>query len=244
MILRNSPLQRAAAAKLAVLLSLLLLFSSALGASRPIAASSLQSQLSAAEQDLISRIKVEQIREVVSALSADEMEGRGTAQAGGDKAAEYLAQRFAKMNLKPLGAKNSFLQPIKFRDFEFLPETGMRIGDQQLKLGSDFVITPPFSGDKNASGPMVFVAYALVHSALKRNDVAGLDLAGKIVVMLEGPPPNVSKKSWKEIHAQILNPQRSGRRGCRWDCLHQSRKRRPFVCGGCGLLRPASGGTR
>lgn len=203
MILINPQLQRAAAAKLAVLVSLLLLFSSALGVSRPVAAPALQSQLSGVEQDLISRIKVEQIREVVSALTADEMEGRGTAQEGGDKAANYLAERFAKMNLKPLGVKNSFLQPIKFRDSEFLPETAMKIGDQELKLGADFAINPWVTADKNASGSMVFIAYGLVHTALKRNDVAGLNLAGKIVVMLQGPPANVSKDSWKKVNAQI-----------------------------------------
>lgn len=203
MILRNSRLQRTAAAKLAVLLSLLLVFSSALGLGLAVAEPSLQSQLSAAEQELISRIKIEQIREDVSALSAAEMEGRGTAQPGGDKAAEYLAQRFAKMNLKPLGAKNSFLQPIKFRDTELLPETSMRIGDQQLKLGSDFVIAPPYSGDKNASGSMVFIAFGLVTSEIKRNDLAGVNLQGKIVVMLEGPPANVSEDSWKKVQAQM-----------------------------------------
>lgn len=199
----NSRLQRAASAKLAVSLSLLLLFSATLDLSRAVARPSFQSQLSAAEQELISRIKVEQIREVVTALSADEMEGRGTGQPGGDKAAEYLAQRFAKINLKPLGAKNSFLQPIKFRDTELLPETGMKIGDQQLKLGADFAITPPFSGDKNVSGAMVFIAFGLVHSEIKRNDLAGLNLQGKIVVMLEGPPANVSEDSWKKVQAQI-----------------------------------------
>ena len=50
------------------------------------------------------------------------MQGRGTAQPGGDKAAAYLADRFAKLGLKPLGDKNSYLQPIKFRETQFLPK--------------------------------------------------------------------------------------------------------------------------
>ncbi|HJZ80959.1 MAG TPA: M28 family peptidase [Pyrinomonadaceae bacterium] len=160
-------------------------------------------ELSAAEKQLAGDIKAETIRGVVEALSADDMQGRGTAQPGGDKAANYLAERFARLNLKPLGAKNSYLQPIKFKESEFLPETGIKIGDQTLKLGSDFVPTQPYSGDENASGPLFFIAYGLVVSALKRNDVAGLQLQGKIVVMLEGPPRNVSKDSWKKAHAQI-----------------------------------------
>src|SRR2546423_12823061 len=67
-------------------------------------------ELSAAEQQLAKNIKSETIREVVTALSADDMQGRGTAQPGGDKAANFLADRFAKLHLKPLGDKNSYLQ--------------------------------------------------------------------------------------------------------------------------------------
>lgn len=162
-----------------------------------------QAELSAAEKELAAHVKTETIREVVTALSADDMQGRGTAQPGGEKAAKYLADRFAKLNLKPLGTKNSFLQPVQFKDSEFLPETSFKLGDEALKMGSEFVIAPPYSGDKNASGPLVFIAYALRADQPKRNDIAGLDLKGKIVVMLEGPPEIVAKESWKQAKASM-----------------------------------------
>ena len=159
--------------------------------------------LSAVEREASASVKVETIREVVTALSADEMGGRGTMQPGGDKAAQYIADRFAKIGLKPLGNKNSYLQLIKFRDLEYLPETSLKVGDEALKLGSDFVVTPPLSGDKSASGNLVFVAYGLTSTSPKRNDLAGIDVSGKIIVMLEGPPKSVDKGQWEKAHAGI-----------------------------------------
>src|ERR1043166_3407804 len=184
-----------------VLVSILLLTSLASAGQRFVLASS--SELSPAERDLAKGIKSETIHEVVAALSADEMEGRGTAQPGGDKAANYIAERFGKLNLKPLGEKNSFLQPIKFRESEFLPETSFKLGDQSLKMGPEFVIEPPYSGDKNVSGPMVFIAYGLVSNVPKRNDTAGVDFKGKVVVLMEGPPSFVTKAAWKKADIEI-----------------------------------------
>jgi len=124
-------------------------------------------------------------------------------QAGGDKAASYIADRFAKFGLKPLGDNKSYLQAIKFRETQYLPETSFQVGEESLKLGSDYFLSPVPSGDKSASGEMIFVAYGLTSSVPKRNDLAGINVNGKLVVMLEGPPKIVSKKSWKTAKAQV-----------------------------------------
>jgi Zn-dependent M28 family amino/carboxypeptidase len=184
------------------LLSILLLTSSVLGWPQQSTAPAATATLSASERELAASIKGETIREVVSALSADDMQGRGTAQPGGDKAAQYLADRFAKLGLKPLGNKNSYLQPVKFRELAFLPETSLKIGNDTLKLGPDFVVTPPYSGDKTASGSLVFIAYGLISNIPKRNDLAGIDVKDKVVVMMYGPPRIVSKTAWKKAKIQ------------------------------------------
>jgi hypothetical protein len=159
--------------------------------------------LSSAEQQAVNKLKVETIRDVVTTLSSDEMEGRGTAQPGGDKAAAYIADRFQKLGLKPLGEKDTYYQPIEFKDKIFQPETSITVGDQTLKMGPDFFVAPPYSGDKTVGGGLVFVAYGLTISTPKRNDLAGIDVNGKVVVLMEGPPKNISKESWKNVHAQI-----------------------------------------
>ncbi len=73
------------------------------------------------------RVKVETIKEVTAALSAKEMEGRGTAQPGGDRAAKYIADRFAKLGLKPLGDAGTFLQAIKFNSTQPLAESSFKV---------------------------------------------------------------------------------------------------------------------
>jgi len=78
------------------------------------AAKSSVSPLSPVEQEAVAQLKTETIREVTSVLAWREMEGRGTAQSGGDRSAKYLADRFARAGLKPLGDSAIFLQRIKF----------------------------------------------------------------------------------------------------------------------------------
>src|SRR5678816_28347 len=160
--------------------------------------------LSSVERELSESVRTETIREIVKALSADDMQGRGTAQLGGDKAAQFIADKFAKLGLKPLGDKGSYFQSIRFRELQFLADTSLKIGSENLKLGQDFFITPPYSGDKNVKGDLVFVAYGVSTPFLKRNDVQNLDLRGKVAVVLEGPPPEVKKDSWKQAHAQSI----------------------------------------
>jgi hypothetical protein len=131
------------------------------------------------------------------------MQGRGTGQPGGDKAAAYLADRFAKLGLKPLGDKNTYLQAIKFRETVFLPQTVFTAGNQNLKFGTEFFITPPLSGDKNVNARMFFVGYGISLPFLQRNDLGDLDVRGKIVVLRDGPPPGIAKEQWKKAHAQF-----------------------------------------
>ena len=186
---------------LALLLSLLLVTSTAFGWTQGAAPATTRT-LTATEQKLVDSISISSIKETVNALAANEMQGRGTAQPGGDKAAAYLADRFAKLGLKPLGDKNSYLQPIKFRETQFLPQTAFTTGTENLKFGSDFFVSPPYSGDENINAKMVFVAYGVEFPFLKRKDLTGVDVRGKVVVLLDGPPPEIAKAQWDKAQAQ------------------------------------------
>lgn len=160
--------------------------------------------LSAAEQKAVTKVKVETIREITTALSSKEFEGRGTGQPGADKAAAYLADRFAKLGLKPAGENNTFLQPIKFRSTEISPESSVKIGDAALKHGADYVILPPYTSEQaDVTGGVVFAGFGVVSTELKRDDLAGLDLKGKVVVILGGQPAGVNEEVW----ARATSPQ-------------------------------------
>src|SRR5688572_17275212 len=68
--------------------------------------------LSAAERAAVEHISVETIRTVTVDLSSKEMEGRATATPGGERAARYIADRFAKLGLKPHGDNGTYLQAV------------------------------------------------------------------------------------------------------------------------------------
>ena len=187
---------------LSVVLAILLVTSTAFGwtqAAMPAATRA----LSTTEQRLVDGLSLATIKETVNALAADDMQGRGTAQPGGDKAAAWIADRFAKLGLKPLGVNNSYLQPIKFRETQFVPQPTFTIGTQSLKYGSDFFVMPPYSGDENINAKIYFIGYGLSVPALNRDDMAGLDVRGKIVVLRDGPPPEIGKEQWKKAQAQV-----------------------------------------
>ncbi len=162
-----------------------------------------QSALSAAEKEIVENITIASIKEATAALSAEDMQGRGTMQPGGDKAANWIADRFQKLGLKPLGDKGSYLQKIEFRETVAASETAFKIGDESLAYGTDFAFVIK-NGSKDVSGELVFIAYGIQAKSINRDDLAGMDVAGKVVVMLEGPPANIPKDAWEKQKASEL----------------------------------------
>jgi len=160
--------------------------------------------LTSAERKVAARVKLETIRDVTAKLSSNEFEGRGTAQPGADKAAQYLADRFKSLGLKPAGENGTYFQQIKFKSAEVLAKSSVNIGDANLKHGEDYVLLPPYTSDKvDATAEVVIVGYGVVSEELKRDDFAGLDLKDKVVVMLNGQPTGVDPAAWR----RATNPQ-------------------------------------
>src|SRR4051812_24133214 len=130
--------------------------------------------LSAAEREAASHVKADTIRQVTVALTAKEMQGRGTGQPGADRAAEYIAHQFALLGLRPLGdqveGKPGFLQAIKFKAEQVQPDSSFKAGDVSLKYKDDFIIAPPLpqEASKDVSGALTFVGYGVASPDVKR----------------------------------------------------------------------------
>lgn len=160
--------------------------------------------LTATERKAADSVKLATIREVTTKLSSNEFEGRGTGQPGADKAANYLATQFARLGLKPGGDNGTYLQTIKFRSAEVLPESSVKIGDVALRHRDDYVLVPPYASDQvDATGGVVFAGYGVVSTDLKRNDLEGLEVKGKIVIILGGQPAGVDDAAWKRATAPL-----------------------------------------
>ncbi|MBK8150238.1 MAG: M20/M25/M40 family metallo-hydrolase [Acidobacteria bacterium] len=179
------------------------------------AAVALKSTLASDERALAANITIQAIKDATATLSSPVMEGRGTMQPGGEKAAAWIAERFKALGMKPLGDKASFLQKVDFRETVYTPETSFKVGDESFRFGKDFAFQSlPFKRtDKEKSGEMIFIAYGIQAASIKRDDLEGIDVRGKVVVMIEGPPASINKDSWDKAEASsaiFLNLVRAG----------------------------------
>ncbi len=134
----------------------------------------------------------------IAALADDRMEGRLTGSAGYLRAADYVVSRFREEGLKPAGP-DGYLQPVSFEQ-QLVDQTA-----SSLELvGPDGSATPLPAGDASRIGaggaplaeavdaPLVFLGYGLHLPAQGADDFAGMDVKGKVVVVLSGGPADIS----------------------------------------------------
>jgi hypothetical protein len=189
--------QRAAA----LLLALSLLAGTAFGWQAAAVATAPAATLSDAERAAVALVRAESIRETTAALSAPEMQGRGTGQPGGERAAQFIAERYRQLGLKPAGEKGTYFQTIKFREFHVAPDSQFTLDGAPLRMGDEFAAMPPHSGDEDLSGRVVFVGFGIRNKA--RDDFKNIDVRGKVVVLVSGPPRGVTEKDWKKMDAPL-----------------------------------------
>ena len=145
-------------------------------------------------------INAEHIRAHVRFLSEDLLEGRGTGARGGDIAARYIATQFALDGLKPAGDNGGYLQKIQFTGVQTLPATKVALrpghgGTLDLKLGEDYVTNNQTqTADADIDAPIVFVGYGIEAPEYRWNDFKGVDVKGKVLLVIVNQPPSKDPK--------------------------------------------------
>ncbi len=128
-------------------------------------------------------------------LADDKLEGRDTGSAGHRKAAAYVAGEFERAGLKPAGT-DGYIQPVHFHVRRLKENessmTLVRHGEsEELVLGQDAIISTRVDPAPAVNAEVVFAGYALTVPELQYDDLAGLDLRGKIVLYMSGGPSNI-----------------------------------------------------
>lgn len=125
------------------------------------------------------------LKEKLTILASDEMEGRETASPGQRKAAAYIEDFFKKLGLKP-GNGDSYQQLYPVYQ-ELLSEKKLSVNGRSFAWDKDFMFSMQTisTGSWTYNG-VVFAGYGMVDSATKVNDYAGLDVKGKLVLVLDG----------------------------------------------------------
>ena len=150
----------------------------------------------------------------VKILADDKMEGRETGSEGLRKAEQYIVQQLTEAGLEPAGT-NGYYQPLKFISRQIVEKEStaalVRNGaEEPLSLSEDayFSTRVDLSPDE-VKAPLVFVGYGLKIPEKNYDDFAGLDLKGKIAVLLSG--------SGSDIPAALASHYQSA--GERWKAL-------------------------
>ena len=133
------------------------------------------------------------MKDMVQRLAADDFEGRAPSTAVEPKVLNYIIARFKAAGLKP-GNNGSWLQPVPVVEItgeKYAPLTvSGGAAPLSFNFGSDFVgvsfrAVPQTSV---ADAELVFVGYGINAPELGWNDYAGVDMKGKIAVILVNDP--------------------------------------------------------
>jgi Tol biopolymer transport system component len=162
---------------------------------------------------LLAVTPAEKFRQDVTVLASDEMEGRGLGTKGIDKAADFIEARMRSIGLKPAFGK-SYRQPFDVK-------TGVELspGNRLAGVGDDEWTPLGMSSSGTFRGPLAFVGYGIAAAPLKYDDYAGIDLKGKVALMLRYEPQERDEKSifdgkrpsrWSAIRYKILQARERG----------------------------------
>lgn len=125
-------------------------------------------------------------------LAADALEGRRAGTPGAAITARFAAERFRALGLQPVGNDGGYLQSLSFVA-AVTPGPGNRLtltlpGGERLATPPEKFAPLPFSASQDAAGEVVFAGYGIPAPDEGWDDYAGLDVKGKVVLVLRFSP--------------------------------------------------------
>jgi len=145
-------------------------------------------------ENLSSGIGVDELTGHVKILASDELMGRRTGTEGERLAAAYISACFLSAGLEPAGDEGSYTRRFALSSrtpvpagcgLTVIPDDGERQGFGVGKLWRPFAFAPD---GKVEAAEVVFAGYGLTASKFDYDDYAGIDVKGKIVVIMRRGP--------------------------------------------------------
>ncbi|HEU4836485.1 MAG TPA: M20/M25/M40 family metallo-hydrolase [Pyrinomonadaceae bacterium] len=144
-----------------------------------------KSAVSVTTQRGIDTIAANQLRDYLTFIASDEMEGRDTPSRGLNTTAKFLALNLARWGFKPAGDEGSFFQRIDLRrERADAGQATVEYGGRTLVAGTDYF---PVRGAGNVSGQLVFAGNGWFLKSKDMDAYKGIDPAGRIAVIFGSP---------------------------------------------------------
>jgi Zn-dependent M28 family amino/carboxypeptidase len=132
--------------------------------------------------------------EIVKVLASDEFEGRAPGSAGEAKTIEYLTTQFKALGLEPAGEKGGYVQEVPLLKTQLAAPGTFTIDLKGVKtplaFGKDVagISLLPVDRISIKDAPLVFVGYGVSAPERGWDDFKGIDLKGKVAVILINDP--------------------------------------------------------
>jgi hypothetical protein len=156
------------------------------------------------------------MRSHVEFLASDLLEGRETGTRGHEIAAAYVVSQLQSLGVRPGGENGGWYQQVPFRRATL--KEGAAIGftaggrTESLVQGTDVAIRPSLVNAETAlDAGFAFVGFGISDPVLGLDDYAGVDVRGKIVVVLSGTPKGL--RSDVSSHVNSFKVQTAAARG-------------------------------
>lgn len=139
----------------------------------------------------VDSISAKQLKEYLTFIASDELEGRDTPSRGLDIAALYIAQHLASWGIKPAGGDGTYFQkvPLTLNKID-AAATKLELGGQTYNYGTDFLSS--FTPSDIAPAGIVFAGNGWVIKSKNINPYQGIDVKDKIVVVANALPKGVT----------------------------------------------------
>ena len=135
-----------------------------------------------------------QLSETIKVMAADDFQGRNPGTDGETKTIAYLTKRFKDLGLEPAGENGGWTQRVPLIRFQVSPAStfgvSTKAGETPLVQAKDLYLTSqrPTAEVAVDKAQMVFVGYGVSAPERGWDDFKGVDVRGKVLVMLINDP--------------------------------------------------------
>jgi hypothetical protein len=154
----------------------------------------------------VDTIAANQLRDYLTFIASDEMEGRDTPSRGLDTTAKFLAMNLSRWGFKPAGDGGTFFQRIELkRDRADGGQTKVEYNGRALTAGTDFIPGAP----GNVSGQLVYAGNGWFIKSKEMDAYKDIDPKGRIAVIFGTPgalPRGVTRAELREAGKDAINP--------------------------------------
>ena len=143
----------------------------------------------------LEQVQPEAIKAHIAYLADDRLLGRKAGTPGYQLAVDYVTEQLKTLGVQPAGEDGTFVQKVRLRRAFLRPGATFAVREWQgtilaLAPGQDYVLypNPELPATRVTDAPLAFAGFGISAPELSYDDYAGLDVKGKVVVIVRGAP--------------------------------------------------------